>query len=180
LNTLAEPEKSTSQPILLTITSQSGRSQIKTIHATFLGTAGRGRVEFALGVNVSVDRLLARRHGLGEDGVDITIVGSGLKHRSPVNFASVIGGVPRHNWAFMVLNDRGFYLFIGRTVNTQLLRYISARLRKVRVLLGSRQPGASLMWLTMGERVIRLTTVHPIDRRHGKAQRLLIREPRSA
>lgn len=163
------------QGLSLTITAHGRRSQVQAVHA-LLGTGGgRVRVVFAVGV-VGVDRLLARCHGLGEDGVDITVGSSGLKHRSPVNFAGMIG-MPRHNRAFGVLDDRGLYLLKG-SVNTQVLARCIG-LHEVRVLLGSRQPGASLMRLS-SEPIVRLT-VHPIDRRHRKAQRLLmIREARAA
>jgi hypothetical protein len=32
-----------------------------------------------------VDRLLARGHGVGENGVNVTVGGTVLKHRIPVN-----------------------------------------------------------------------------------------------
>ena len=138
-----------------------------------MGT-GRGGIELAIGIHMGVDGLLTGSHGLGENGVHVAIGSTGLKHRSPVDFA--IGIRTRHDRTLVgIVDDRRIYLLRGRTVNIQLLaRGFRARLHEVRILLGGSHPGSSRMLWTSGERVIRLTTVHPIDRRHREAQRRLL------
>lgn len=66
-----------------TITAHCSRSKIKSIHTAL--RAGGVRVELAVVVNGGVDRLLASGHGVGENGVDVTVGGTVLKHRIPVN-----------------------------------------------------------------------------------------------
>lgn len=96
------------------IAAQSGRSQVKTIHTTsFLRPSARGIV-FPLGVHMGVDWLLARSHGLREHGVHVAIGSTGLEHRSPVNFASMIGVGARHDGTLVgVLHDRRIYFILN-------------------------------------------------------------------
>lgn len=135
-----------------TIAAQSGRSQVETIHTTsFLRPSACGIV-FPLGVHMGVDWLLARSHGLREHGVHVAIGGTGLEHRSPVNFASMIGVGARHDGTLVgVLYDRRIYLLERRMVNIPLLvegGIIGTRLHEVRILLGRGHPRSLKMCLT--------------------------------
>lgn len=67
----------------LTVSAQRSRGKVQSVH-TALRT-GRGRVVLAVVVDGSVDRLLARGHGVGKTGVNVTVGGTVLKHRIPVN-----------------------------------------------------------------------------------------------
>lgn len=166
-----------------TITAQRGRRQVKTIQSALLMSCSRSGVVLPFGIDMCIDlriyRFVGWRHRLREHRVDVTIVSSGLKHRGPVNLAGVVRVLSWHDWTLGVLvNNRRFSLFNGRKVNIQLVAMcIITRLDEVRVLLGCSHPRGSLMRLPRGVRVVRMTTVHPIDRGHRKSQRLLLREP---
>lgn len=134
-----------------TIAAQSGRSQVETIHTTsFLRPSARGIV-FPLSVHMGVDWLLARSHGLREHGVHVAIGSTGLEHRSPVNFASMIWVGARHDGTLVgVLHDRRIYLLKRRMVNIPLLVEggIGTRLHEVRILLGRGHPRSLKTCLT--------------------------------
>lgn len=156
----------------LTITAQSGRGQVQTVHTVLGAARGRGGVELAVGVDRGVDRLLAGSHGVREDGVHITVVGTVLEGR-PVNtgLTCVVTG---HHRVFVVRNDQGLYLF-KRTINTQLLAmgFGTGVVHEIRILLGGSHPGVSCRGL-FGERMVTRTTVHAVDRRHRVSQMLLL------
>lgn len=70
-----------------TVAAHVRRSHIEPIHPTLLVSCGRGRVEFAIGVDMCADGFMARRHRLGEYRVHITIGSSGGKHACPIELA---------------------------------------------------------------------------------------------
>lgn len=159
----------------LTVTAQSSRSQIESVHTALGATRARGRVELAVGVDGGVDRLLAGAHGVGENGVHVAIGGTVLKHRGPVN-----SGLTRrsagHDRVFRV--GKGLYLF-NRTINTQLLAMgINTRVHEILILLGRSHPGGSRRLTSV--RVVTRTAVHAVDGRHREPQGLLIRESGAA
>ena len=125
-----------------------------------------------------MDRFLAGRHGVGEDGIHVTVVGTVLESR-PVN-AGLARGVTGHHRVFVVRDDQGLYLFV-RTINIQLLAmgFGTGVVHEIRILLGASHPGTSCRGL-FGERVVTRTTVHAIGRRHRVSQMLLVRESGTA
>ena len=134
-----------------TVTTQSGRGQVETIHTTSLLRPSAGGIEFTISVHMGVDWLLTRSHGVREHGVHVAIGGTSLKHRRPVNLASMIGVGARHHRTLVgVVHDRRIYLLKRRTVNIQLLveGRIGTRLHEVRILVGRGHPRTSRMYLT--------------------------------
>lgn len=168
-----------------TITAQAGRRQVEPIQSIVLVAGRGGRVELAVWVDVRVDGFVARGHRLGEDGVHVAIGGGGLEHGGPVEVTGLAGLLAGHHGRALlwVLDHWRFSLFKKMTVNIIPLSGRSIRrtgLDEVRALLVSSHPGRFLVSLRMGERVVIVTVVHPVDRGHGKSQRLLLRGGGSA
>lgn len=98
---------------MCTIAAQGGRGQVEAIHTTSLLRSSASRIKLSVGIDVRVDRFLARGHGLGEHRVHIPIRSTRLEHGSPVNLASMIGIGTRHDRTLAgILHDRRIYLFI--------------------------------------------------------------------
>lgn len=94
------------------ITAQSSRGQVQTVHAVLGAARGRGGIELAVGIDGGVNRLLAGSHGVREDGVHVTVVGTVLKGR-PVN-TGLSRGVTGHHRVLVVRNDQGLYFILKR------------------------------------------------------------------